>query len=759
MIFLPVIIIDLFLLVITGLLAIADRLLINYGECKITVNENGVKREFFVAGGGYLHSYLIENRINIAGSCAGRAACGYCKVRVLNGGGEMLPTEEGFISQEEKRSGMRLACQVKIKDDLEIYIPDYLTTVKNIVKNKTYDPALKWQFIINSQKHNPPDIRRVKLSSADNRKLTTIIEAYKPGKRDALLAALQETNQHFGYLPEGALKAIAKNFRMSLSEVFGITTFYDRLSLRPRGKYLIRLCLGTTCYLKGAKELLTVIEEKLGIKTGETTRDMRFTLETVRCLGCCAVAPVIKINENIYGSMTGQKVRELLEMYKRSEKKSIPEISDTDFFIHQTGVILRNSGKINPERIDDYIARDGYRALAKALGEMQPAEIINEIKKSGLRGRGGEGFPAGIKWELCKKYPGETKYVICNADEGNPGSYTNRCILESDPHAILEGMIIGARAVGARQGYIYVRSEYQTAVRRLQIAVAQAKEHGVLGENIFNTDFSFALHIKQGAGAFICGEETALIASIEGRLPEPRNKPPYPAQSGLWASPTVVNNVETWATIPVIIARGADWFCRIGTEKSKGTKIFSLVGKIKKPGLLEVPMGISLKKIIFDIGGGVLEGKKIKAVLIGGPAGGCIPLSLLELPVDYEKLAAAGIVLGSGGIIVVDEDTCIVDIARYLIEFAHEESCGKCSSCRDGSTALLKILERICRGQGEEQDINLLIDISQAIKETSICGFGRTLPNTLLDTLRYFRDEYEIQIKERRCLAKRCGFY
>lgn len=439
-----------------------------------------------------------------------------------------------------------------------------------------------------------------------------------------------------------------------------------------------------------------------------------------------------------------------------NKQATIPRLKDVDFFSHQRLIVLRNRGSINPEDIDEYIARDGYQALAKALTSMCPDEIIQEVKDSGLRGRGGAGFPTGRKWEFARDSKREEKYLICNADEGDPGAYMDRNIVESDPHSVLEGMLIGAKAMGATEGFVYIRDEYPLAVKRLKIAIEQAKDYGLIGEKVLGTDFSFDIHITRGAGAFVCGEETSLMASIEGSSPEPSHRPPFPAQSGLWGEPTNINNVETWANVPSIIRRGAEWFSNLGTEESKGTKVFSLVGDVNNTGLVEVPMGITLEEIIYDIGRGIPDGKRLKAVQTGGPSGGCIPSDLMDLPVDYERLAKAGSIMGSGGLIVMDEDTCMVDTAKYFIDFTNDESCGKCSSCRDGSTALLEILERICDGEGREGDLDLLEELAETIKEASECGLGQTLPNPVLTTLRYFRDEYETHVKNKRCPAKVC---
>jgi NADH-quinone oxidoreductase subunit F len=529
----------------------------------------------------------------------------------------------------------------------------------------------------------------------------------------------------------------------------------------------LMLCAGTACVSNKSFKIKEVLEEELK-KQG---LDEEVLVVMTGCNGFCALGPVMTVmpDQIFYQSLAEDDIPYLVEEHflkgrpvkklmftPPAEEVVIPKMMDIGFFARQTLIALRNRGLIDPEKIDEYIARDGYKALAKALTEMAPEDIITEIKNSGLRGRGGGGFPTGLKWELCRKQQAESKFIICNADEGDPGAYMDRSIVEADPHSVIEGMLIGARAIGASEGYVYIRGEYPLAMNRLEIAINQAKEYGLIGENIFDTDFSFDIHIKQGAGAFVCGEETALIASIEGRPPEPRQRPPYPVESGLWGKPTTINNVETWATVPVIIERGAQWFASIGTEASKGTKVFSLVGKINNTGLVEVPMGITLKEIIYDIGGGIPGGKKFKAVQTGGPSGGCIPASLINMPVDYEKLTEAGSIMGSGGMIVMDEDTCVVDVAKYFIEFTNDESCGKCTSCRDGSSELLEILEKICRGEGEEQDLQMLEELSNAIKDTSMCGLGQTLPNPVLSTLKYFMDEYIEHIKYKRCSALVC---
>jgi NADH-quinone oxidoreductase subunit F/NAD(P)H dehydrogenase (quinone)/NADP-reducing hydrogenase subunit HndC len=417
---------------------------------------------------------------------------------------------------------------------------------------------------------------------------------------------------------------------------------------------------------------------------------------------------------------------------------------------------MRNKGAIDPEVIDEYIARDGYFGAAKALKEMSPEQIIAEVKTSGLRGRGGAGFPTGLKWEFASKSPSEVKYVLCNADEGDPGAFMDRSILESDPHAILEGMLIAARAINAHQGYIYARTEYPLAIRRLGIAIEQARDYGLLGTDILGTGFDFDIDIYQGAGAFVCGEETALMRSIEGKRGMPRPRPPFPALKGLWEKPTILNNVETLANIAQIIMNGGDWYASVGTESSKGTKVFALSGDVNNIGLVEVPMGTTLRTMIYDIGGGVPNKKKFKAVQLGGPSGGCVPEEHLDIPIDYEEIAKVGAIMGSGGAIVMDDNTCMVDMARFFMDFVQDESCGKCTPCREGTRRLLELLENICEGRGKPEDIETLYELSDTIKEAALCGLGQTGPNPVLSTLRYFLDEYEAHVYEKRCPAKRC---
>ena len=534
-----------------------------------------------------------------------------------------------------------------------------------------------------------------------------------------------------------------------------------------RHRLHVMLCAGTACVSNRSFELKQAIEAEL--EKHSLTNEVSVVM--TGCNGFCAVGPVMTVmpDEIFYHSLKPEDIPHLVEehflkgrpverlMYTPSEEESaVPKMSDIDFFSRQTLVALRNRGLIDPEKIDEYIARDGYHALAKVLTEMTPEDVIAEVSDSGLRGRGGGGFPTGRKWGYARGAAGRPKYIICNADEGDPGAYMDRSIIESDPHSVLEGMLISAYAVGSSVGYVYIRTEYPLARERLAIAIDAAREYGLLGENILGTDFTFDIHVKQGAGAFVCGESSALRASIEGRVGEPSAKYDHATDKGLWQKPTVLNNVETFANVPQIITRGAEWFASMGTDKSKGTKVFSLVGNIENTGLIEVQMGTTLREIIYDIGGGIPKGKKFKAVQTGGPSGGCIPADLLDLPVDFEKLTEAGSMMGSGGMIVMDESSCMVQVAKYFIEFCNDESCGKCVSCRDGSEALLRILNRISEGEGREGDIELLEELCNAIQEASLCGLGTSLPNPVLSTLQYFRDEYEAHIRDKKCPAKAC---
>ncbi len=531
----------------------------------------------------------------------------------------------------------------------------------------------------------------------------------------------------------------------------------------------VLVCGGTGCTSSGCEKIINELNVNLE-KYGLTDE---INVIKTGCFGLCALGPVVIVYpEGCFYSrvepsdvekiveehlLKGRVVKDLLYSETIVEgQEDVKSLNDTQFYAKQMRIALRNCGVISPEDIEEYIAFDGYKALGKVLTEMKPQDVIDEIKKSGLRGRGGGGFPTGVKWDFASKSVDNQKYVACNADEGDPGAFMDRSILEGDPHSLIEAMAIAGYAIGANQGYVYIRAEYPIAVARLQIAINQAKEYGMLGENIFGSDFSFDLGIRLGAGAFVCGEETALMTSIEGHRGEPRPRPPFPAVKGLFGKPTVLNNVETYANIPVIINNGADWFTDIGTEKSKGTKVFAVGGKINNTGLVEVPMGTTLREIVYEIGGGIPNGKKFKAAQTGGPSGGCIPDSLIDVAIDYDSLISIGSMMGSGGLIVMDEDTCMVDIAKFFLEFTVDESCGKCAPCRIGTKRMYEILEKITNGNGTMEDIEKLKQLCYSVKNGALCGLGQTAPNPILSTLRYFEDEYIAHVVDKKCPAGVC---
>jgi NADH-quinone oxidoreductase subunit F/NADP-reducing hydrogenase subunit HndC len=530
----------------------------------------------------------------------------------------------------------------------------------------------------------------------------------------------------------------------------------------------VLICAGTGCVSSGSKKVEAAFQAEL-VKKG---LDKEVKIIETGCHGFCEMGPLVIIypEGTFYVRVQESDVAELVEnhlfkgriverlLYKEPiTHEKIPSYNDIVFYKKQMRYVLANCGHIDPEDINEYIAEGGYEGLGKVLTEMQPADVVAEVKKSGLRGRGGGGFPTGMKWEFTRNAPGTKKYVVCNADEGDPGAFMDRSVLEGDPHRVIEGMAVCGYAIGADEGYLYVRAEYPLAIKRLKIAIKQAEELGLLGENILGSGFNFKLKIKEGAGAFVCGEETALLASIEGKRGMPRPRPPFPAISGLWGKPTNINNVETFGNVPHIITKGADWYASIGTERSKGTKVFALTGRINNTGLAEVPMGIKMREIIYEIGGGIPNGKKFKAVQIGGPSGGCLPEHMLDLPVDYDSLIQAGAMMGSGGLVVMDETTCMVDVAKFFLNFTQSESCGKCTPCREGTKRMLEILTRITDGLGRPGDIALLESMAKNIKTTALCGLGQTAPNPVLSTLRYFRDEYEAHINDKRCPAGACS--
>lgn len=574
---------------------------------------------------------------------------------------------------------------------------------------------------------------------------------------------------------------------MKISSLKDLTKLkHEGLRLLYPEKIKIRTGLTTCARASGAEQLHNFIKKYI------EAEGLNWLSAETGCIGFCQKEPIIEVfmpdySKLLYANMNLEKTKSLLDSLKagkiytkfilcqkeydynliadkkidllkgkKAELKGLPLFEEVAFFSKQKRNILRNCGLIDPGSIREYIALGGYFSLYKSFHEYQPQEIINEVKQAKLRGRGGAGFYTGIKWELCRQARGEKKFIICNADEGDPGAYMDRNILESDPFSIIEGMTIGGYAIGAHQGYIYVRAEYPLAIKKLENAIKLAREHGLLGRDIMNSGFDFEIKIVKGSGAFVCGEETALIASIEGRPGEPTQRPPYPAEKGVQGYPTNINNVKTWANIPLIVARGSSWFTKLGTEKSKGTMIFSLVGKVKNTGLVEVPLGIKIRDIIYDIGEGIFNDKKFKAVQTGGPSGGCIPSALIDLAVDYEELSAAGSMMGSGGMVVMDEDTCMVDVAKYFLKFTCDESCGKCIPCREGTRRMLEILEDITSGNGREEDIELLENMGKTIIDSSLCGLGGTAPNPVLSTIRYFRDSYEEHIKNKKCSAGVC---
>jgi NADH:ubiquinone oxidoreductase subunit F (NADH-binding)/(2Fe-2S) ferredoxin len=529
----------------------------------------------------------------------------------------------------------------------------------------------------------------------------------------------------------------------------------------------VLVCGGTGCTSSGSQQIAKALEEEIA-KQG--LADEVKVIKT-GCFGLCALGPIMIVypEGSFYSMVKVQDVPEIVSehllkgrivkrlLYSETvEEDNIKSLNETDFYKKQHRVALRNCGVINPENIDEYIGYDGYAALGKVLTEMKPEEVIQTILDSGLRGRGGAGFPTGLKWKFAAGNQADQKYVCCNADEGDPGAFMDRSILEGDPHVVLEAMAIAGYAIGASQGYIYIRAEYPIAVQRLQIAINQAREYGLLGKNIFNSGFDFDIDLRLGAGAFVCGEETALMTSIEGHRGEPRPRPPFPAVKGLFQKPTILNNVETYANVPRIILNGVDWFRQMGTEKSKGTKVFALGGKIHNTGLVEVPMGTTLREIVEEIGGGIPNGKKFKAAQTGGPSGGCIPASLIDTEIDYDNLIAIGSMMGSGGLIVMDEDTCMVDIAKFFLEFTVDESCGKCTPCRVGTKRMYEMLDKISKGQATLEDLDKLEQLCYFVKENSLCGLGQTAPNPVLSTLRYFRHEYEAHIVDKVCPAGVC---
>ncbi|MFZ0560684.1 MAG: NADH-quinone oxidoreductase subunit NuoF [Terriglobales bacterium] len=537
---------------------------------------------------------------------------------------------------------------------------------------------------------------------------------------------------------------------MTLEELEQIAT--EARAAKETFPRALNVCVAAGCLSLHSDAIKSALEKEV------RRRGANCRVAGTGCMGLCSLGPLVtsEPDGHLLKNVAESDAPEIVAKLHSAIPERLLYSRDQPFFQRQTAIVLENSGRIDPEKIEEYIAADGYQALVRALTDLTPAQIVQEVSKSGLRGRGGAGYPTGLKWGTVAKTNGATKYVICNADEGDPGAFMDRSVLESDPHRVLEGMIVAGYAVGASQGYIYVRAEYPLAIKRLQVAIREARRLGFLGSQICNTKFNFDVEIRIGGGAFVCGEETALIASIEGRRGTPRPRPPFPAQSGLWDMPTLINNVETFANIPAILRRGGEWYASLGTNKSKGTKVFALCGKVRNVGLIEVPMGTPLRQIIFEIGGGVPEGHRFKAVQTGGPSGGCIPEQFLDLPVDYESLKEVGSIMGSGGMIVMDDSACMVNVARYFMEFCMSESCGKCIPCRAGTAQMFELLTRMTAGTGTLKDLDLLEELCDMVSNTSLCGLGQSAPNPVLSTLRYFRDEYMEHIVRKHCRAGVC---
>ncbi|MCK4241255.1 MAG: NADH-quinone oxidoreductase subunit NuoF [Candidatus Atribacteria bacterium] len=590
-------------------------------------------------------------------------------------------------------------------------------------------------------------------------KISEVTNCYE-NKPENLIQILREIHKEQNYITPKQLEELAQKLNIPLSKVYGATTFYTLLSPKPKGKFVLRICSSTPCHMVGSEDLLNYLKDKLEIQEGETTADGLFTLELTSCLGVCAVAPAIMVNDKVYGNLNIKKLDQIIDKCKRGElgTEKLTSLGVDILGNKESRVVLQNCGIINPESIEEYKLKGGYTALSKAIKEMTPQEVINEVKNSKLVGRGGAAFPTGLKWEFSFRTIKKPKYIICNADEGEPGTFKDRLVLENDPHKIVEAMVIAAYAVGAEYGYIYIRGEYGLSIKRINLAINKARENNFLGENILGTNFSFDIEVREGAGAYICGDETALMESIEGKRGEPRLKPPYPPTSGLWNKPTVINNVETLSNVPPIILKGADWYNKIGLAESTGTKILTLLGDVKNQGAVEVPLGTNLKDIIYDIGGGIKEGKKLKMVQLGGPSGSCLSPDMVDVSLDYKVLAQAGLNLGSGVVLVLNEDRCIVDTVRNMARFFRHESCGKCTPCREGTNMIYNLLTKIALGKGKDNDLETLKSLGETMKDASFCGLGQSAPNSLLDTLKLFTNEYAQHIQKKGCPLKICSY-
>ena len=573
---------------------------------------------------------------------------------------------------------------------------------------------------------------------------------YYENKSENLIQILREIHQDQNYITPKQLQEVAQKLNIPLSRVYGATTFYTLLSPKPKGKYVLRICSSTPCHMAGSEDLLDYLKDRLEIQEGETSSDGFFTLELTSCLGVCSVAPAMMVNDKVYGNLNIKKLDQIINKCKRGkiETERLIGLRADILGNKEDRVVLENCGIINPESIEDYKLKGGYTALSKAIKEMTPQEVINEVKNSKLVGRGGAAFPTGLKWEFSFQTTKKPKYIICNADEGEPGTFKDRLLLENDPYKIVEAMVIAGYAIGAEYGYIYIRGEYNLSIDRMRQAINKARKRNYLGKNILGTKFSFDIEIREGAGAYICGDETALMESIEGKRGIPRSKPPYPPTSGLWGKPTVINNVETLANISSIILKGADWYNKIGFAESTGTKVFTLLGDVKNQGAVEVPLGTNLKDIIYNIGGGIKEDKKLKMVQLGGPSGSCLTATMIDISLDYKVLSQAGLTLGSGVILVLCVDRSIIDIVKNIARFFQHESCGKCTPCREGTRHIYEILDRISLGKGKTEDIEILKLLGENMKDTSFCPLGQSAPNLLLDSLRLFPEEYNNFLKE-----------
>ena len=587
--------------------------------------------------------------------------------------------------------------------------------------------------------------------------LAPILERH-PRSTGALLGILREAQTVYGHLPENTLEQIAEHLGLPWSGVYAAASFYPEFRLEPPGQHTIRVCCGTACHVRGGGAVLRAAQEELGIADGETTSDGLFSLDTEPCLGACAVGPAMTVDDTPYERLTFGGMAEVLGRWREGGSEDRPErrAFGVPLLPAQPRTVLRNCGEIDPRSIEEYTERGGYSALTKALREMTPEQVIDAVTDSGLRGRGGAGFPTGRKWSLVRAAEQNEKYLICNAHGGDPGAFGDRALLEGDPHVVIEGMAIAAYAMGARQAIVYLGPEYPVAEEHLTTALQQARGRGMLGENILGSKFSLDVSVAQ-AGAFVSGEETGLIMALEGGRASPRPRPPFPAESGLGDKPTSINNVETLANVPIILNDGPEAYASVGTATSTGTKIVTLTGRVQNAGLVEVPMGTTLREIIYEIGGGVADGRELKGVQIGGPAGGCLPESSLDLPLDYEPIQEAGAIMGSGGIIVLDETNCIVDLAHLLAAFSQRESCGKCVPCRIGTKKMADILARIAEGDGEQEDLSELERVADVVRTASLCGLGQGSANPILTALRYFGDEFEEHIQEKRCRAGVCG--